>query len=112
MSAAVVAVILPGTGASVELAYSLLRPCCQIGGGGAAGAAAAVGAGAAGAGAGGDVWQAASANALASKVILASMGSVSSCVVVHHAARKRRVWSITRRVASHVAGHYGDGPDA
>src|SRR5688572_2040188 len=100
MSAAGVAVILPGTGASVELAYSPLRPCCHAGGGGAAGAAAAAGAGAAAAGAGGEVWQAASANALASMAILASIGSLLV------------LCSITRRAARRVASHYGHGPDA
>jgi hypothetical protein len=75
MSAAAVAVILPGTGASVELACSALRPCCQAGGAAAAGAA---GAAAGAAGAGAFVvkdWHAASVNALAAKVILASIVS-------------------------------------
>src|SRR5262245_12008810 len=84
MSAAAVAVILPGTGASVELACSGVRPCCHAGGAAAAGAAAAGGGGAAG----GVDWQAASASALAVTAILASMG-VSSCrsrAVVRYAA--------------------------
>src|SRR5262245_21437916 len=86
MSAAAVAVILPGTGAKAELACSALRPCCHAGGGAAAGTAEAEG--------GGLIdWQAASASALTARASRASMG-VSSCrcglaSAVRHRATRR-----------------------
>jgi hypothetical protein len=97
MSAAAVAVILPGTGASVELACSAVRPCCHAGGGGAAGVAA----GAAGAGAVVVIdWHATSVSALAARVILASIGVSSLCAVACVG---------TRSAHPCIAAHYRHG---